>query len=351
MLHRPSALPLVVSLLAVTSAVAQTPAPNPAPSSPTATAAPAPSSAAKAPAAPAPSATAAAEKPTPAELAYWAQLQRDLDELRRANLALGLRQSPLETSAENISAIVSRLEKFLDRRDQDPVADLGPDYKDYRERVMKLCDLALTPLTAAAKFKSTVVTDGEQRMMQTFTIFKGVSALDDHKPRLVALHDRLDARAVAAGAEPQWFFQVLGIGDKPRAAGSLGSPEERDAQFLKDAAAIGPVYADLAKGHFVAHRLKDGLTEGLMEPLLESVKKFREQFADAPDDQLREALRTAPSLQEKPGTFVLKRHLLRLELARRDGHGCVTSHERIGEHHRGAGHAKPNHRQQGPANA
>jgi tetratricopeptide (TPR) repeat protein len=268
-------------------------------------------------AAPAAASPAAASKPTPAELAYWAQLQRELDELRRANLALGLRQSPLETSAENISAIVSRLEKFLDRRDQDPVADLGADYKEYRERVMKLCDLALTPLTAAAKFKATVVTDGEQRMMQTFTIFKAVSALDDHKPRLVALHDQLDARAVSAGAEPQWFFQVIGIGDKPRAAGALGSPEERDAQFVKDATAIGPIYADLAKGHFVAHRVKDGLTEGLMDPLLESAKKFREQFADAPNDQLQEALRTAPSLQEKPGTFVLKRHLLRLELARR----------------------------------
>ncbi len=314
MLHRPHALRLAASLLASPFAAAQTPPPAAAaPTAAAATASPAP---AKAPAAPT-NAAASAEKPTPAELAYWTQLQRDLDELRRANLALGLRESPLETSAENISAIISRLEKFLDRRDQDPVADLGPDYKDYRERVMKLCDLALTPLTAAAKFKSTVVTDGEQRMMQTFTIFKGVGALDDHKPRLVALHDRLDARAVAAGAEPQWFFQVLGIGDKPRAAGALGSPEERDAQFLKDAAAIGPVYAALAKGHFVAFRLKDGLTEGLMEPLLESAKKFREQFADAPDDQLREALRTAPSLQEKPGTFVLKRHLVVLELARR----------------------------------
>lgn len=309
MISRPLALRLAATLLAVPFAAAQTP---PA-AAPSATVAPTTAAPASAPAKSAP----AAEKPTPAELAYWTQLQRDLDELRRANLALGLRQSPLDTSAENISGIVSRLEKFLDRRDQDPVADLGPDYKDYRERVMKLCDLALTPLTAAAKFKSTVVTDGEQRMMQTFTIIKGVAALDDHKPRLVALHDRLDARAVAAGAEPQWFFQVLGIGDKPRAAGALGSPEERDAQFLKDAAAIGAVYADLAKGHFVANRLKDGLTEGLMDPLMESAQKFREQFADAPDDQLREALRTAPALQEKPGAFVLKRHLVRLELARR----------------------------------
>lgn len=262
-------------------------------------------------------AAAAVEKPTPAELAYWTQLQRDLDELRRANLAFAIRQSPLDTSAENISAMVSRFEKFLDRRDKDPVADLGPDYKDYRERLVKLCDLALTPLTAAAKFKSILVTDGQERMMQVFGIIKGVDALDEHKPRLIALHDKLDARAIAAGAEPQWFFQVFGIGDKPRSAGALGSPEERDAQFLKDAAAIGAVYADLAKGHFVAHRVKDGLTEGLMDPLMESFAKFREQFADTPNDQLAEALRTAPALQERPGTFVLKRHLVRLELTRR----------------------------------
>ncbi|MBL9187253.1 MAG: hypothetical protein JNK23_07235 [Opitutaceae bacterium] len=260
---------------------------------------------------------ATVEKPSAVELAYWTQLQRDLDEMRRANLAVGLRTSPLETSAENISAIVSRVEKFLDRRDKDPVADLGPDYKEYRERVMKLCELALNPLTAAAKFKSTLVTDGEQRMMQVFGIIKSVEALDEQKPRLVALHDKLDARAVSAGAEPQWFFQVLGIGDKPRAAGALGSPEERDAQFIKDATAISAVYGDIAKGHFIAHRVKDGLTEGLMDPLMESLTKFREQFADTPNDQLAEALRTAPSLQERPGTFVLKRHLVRIELARR----------------------------------
>ncbi|MBL9203395.1 MAG: hypothetical protein JNL39_23005 [Opitutaceae bacterium] len=267
---------------------------------------------------PAPTPAAAATKPSATELAYWIQLQKDLAALRSANLAAGLGQGgPLGATPENVSAAVSRLEKFLDRLDKDPVADLGADYKEYRERLMKLCDLALTPLTGAAKFKSTVITEGEQRMMTAFKITKEIEAVDDYKPRLALLHDSLDRRAQAAGSEPRFFFQILGIGDKPRAAGSLGSPEERDAQFLKDAAAIGPIYAEVAKGHFVANRVKQGLSEGLMEPFLDAVSKFRTQFADAPTDQLQEAIKTNPSLKEGAGNFILKLHVIRIELARR----------------------------------
>ncbi len=274
----------------------------------------APALLAQAPAAPAESAA----RPTPAELAYWTQLQKDLAELRTANLKAGIRANPTEATAENLSAIVSRLEQFLDRRDKDPVGDLGPEFKDYRERLMKLCDLALTPLTAAAKFKSTLTTQGQERMMQVFKIVKDVEAIDDYKPRLALLHDTINRRVIAAGGENRLFFQILGVGDKPRAPGALGSPEERDTQFQAAGAAIGPLFGDLARGHFIANRVKNGLTEGLMDPLIETYDKFRTQFADAPTDQLQEALKTASSLQEQPGTFNLKRHVLRLELMRRN---------------------------------
>ncbi|MEY2880120.1 MAG: hypothetical protein RLZZ15_2500 [Verrucomicrobiota bacterium] len=296
MLHRlPRAL---LSVLLVASLVAQ-PAPTPAPAS-----------------APATAPTGAA-KPTPAELAYWHQLQKELAELRTANLAGGLRSHPLEATAENLSAAVSRLEKFLDRRDKDPVADLGAELKDYRERLTKLCDLALTPLTVAAKFNATFLADGEQRIYRIIEIQKQLEAVDDYKPRLALLHDTLDRRFIAAGDEARPFFQILGVGDKARAAGALGSPEERDTQFLTDAAAIGPAFAELAKGHFVAGRSKHRLNEGLMEPLVETMEKFRKQFGDVPVAQFQEALKTTPNLQQKPGEFILKRHLIALEVLRR----------------------------------
>lgn len=268
--------------------------------------------------APAPAAPAPAEFVSKAEIAWWLQLQKDLTDLRAANLRAGIRAVPLEATPDNLSAIASRIEKFLDQRDQDPVADLGADFKAYREGLVKFLDLALTPVTAAAKFKSTVITNGEERMLTAFKIHKQVEAIDDYKPKLVKLHDALNRRVIAAGGESRLFFQIIGVGDKPRAAEALDSFEERDAQFIKDAAAIGEVFGDVARGHFVGTRKSHGLTDGLMEPLIQTLEKFRTEFADAPTDQLREALKTASSLQEAPGKFNLKRHTLRLDLLRRD---------------------------------
>lgn len=269
-------------------------------------------------------AAAAPQTISPAEIAYWKQLQSELSDLRTANLKLRLKTAPYEASAEDLSALATRLEKFLDQRDKDPVADLGDDLKAYRERLIKLIELALEPVTASAKFKSTFVTNGEARMLETFKIYKLVGAVDEYKPKLALLHEAINVRVTAAGGGPRFFFQTIGIGDKPAAAGSLGSPEERDAQFVKDSEAIGPVFADLAKGNFVANRIAHGLTDGLMDPVIQTVEKFRDQFADVPTDQLTEALKTAASMQEEPGQFNLKRHVLRLDLMRRDDNAAYT---------------------------
>lgn len=266
---------------------------------------------------PAATAAAPAAPVSKTEIAWWLQLQKDLSDLRTANLRAGIRTVPLEATPENLSAIASRLEKFLDQRDRDPVADLGADFKAYRERLVKFVDLALTPVTASAKFKSTLITNGEERMMKALDIRNQVEAIDDYKPQLAKLHDTLNRRVIAGGGESRLFFQVLGVGDKPRAPDALESFEDRDAQFIKDATAIGGVFGDVAKGHFVDTRKSHGLTSGLMEPLILTIEKFRTQFGDTPTDQLQEALKTASSMQEKPGTFNLKRHTLRLDLMRR----------------------------------
>jgi hypothetical protein len=269
-------------------------------------------------------AAAAPAKATGPELAYWKQLQTDIAELRSANLAVRLRTAPYEGRPEDLSAIASRLEKFLDRRDKDPVADLSPELKEYRERLIKLVELALVPVTASAKFKSTMVTNGEERMMTLMTILKQVGEVNAFKPKLALLHDSLNRRMIASGGEVRFFFQTIGIGDEPVAAGSLGSFEERDPQFLKDSAAIGQVFADLARGNFVENRKKHGLTDGLMEPLIQTIEKFRTQFADSPTDQLKDALKTARGVQEAPGEFNLKRHVLILEVMRREDAAAYT---------------------------
>ncbi|HEX2853529.1 MAG TPA: tetratricopeptide repeat protein [Opitutaceae bacterium] len=297
MLLRPFVASLSALALTVPSLVAQT-----------ATATPAPA-AAQTPATPA--------KLSGPELAYWKQLQTDVAEMRSANLTARIRTAPYEATPQDLSAIASRLEKFLDRRDKDPVADLGPELKEYRERLVKLVELALAPVTASAKFKSTMVTNGEERMFTLMKILKQVGEVNDFKPKLALLHDALNLRSVAAGGQVRFFFQTIGIGDEPVAAGSLGSFDERDAQFLKDSAAIGQVFADLARGNFVENRKKHGLTDGLMEPLIQTIEKFRTQFADSPTDQLQEGLKTAKGVQEAPGEFNLKRHVLILELMRR----------------------------------
>lgn len=262
-------------------------------------------------------------KPTQPEIAWWLQVQKELAELREANFKANLQRGVLAAKADVISAATTRLEQFLDRRDKDPVADLGPDFKVYRERLIKLCETALTPLTAAAKFNSSLVANGEERMMRTYKIAQDISALDEYKPKLAQLHESLDRRIVAAGGQNRFFFQVFGLGDKAREAGSSGSPEERDEQFIKDAQAIGPVFVDLAKGHFIALRVKHGLAGGAWTALIENVDKFRTAFADAPTDQLKMALQSGAGLQEKPGEFLLKRHLARLDVLRRTD---VVSH-------------------------
>ncbi len=261
--------------------------------------------------------TAEMAKPTETEIAWWLQVQKELAELRAANFKANLQRGVLTAKPDVISAATARLEQFLDRRDKDPVGDLGPDFKDYRERLLKLCETALTPLTAAAKFNSSIVANGEERMMRSFKIIQDITALDEHKPKLAQIHEKLDRRIVAAGGQNRFFFQVFGLGDKAREAGASASPEERDAQFLKDAQAIGPVFADLAKGHFIDLRVKHGLAGGAWTALIETVDKFRTTFADAPTNQLQMALQTAAGLQEKAGSFVLKRHIARLDIMRR----------------------------------
>lgn len=262
----------------------------------------------------------AAQTVTPAnerEVAYWIQLQKDIADLRQANAEAGAPRGLISLEPTKTSAVAARIEAFLDRRDADPVADLGPDFVAYRETLIKLMEYALAPVTGAAVFQSKGIANGEERMMAVMANVKQVDQIDGYKPRLALLHEKLFPRIVAAGGPPILFFQTLALGDKPTAPGTLATPEERDAQFLADSQAIDTVLGELVPEMFISPRETMGVSgESSMAELLKTFSNFRERFSDASITDLEQVLAQQPAARPD-GSFNLPRRLIQLELMRR----------------------------------
>lgn len=259
----------------------------------------------------------AVQPATAREVAYWTQLQKDIADLRSANAAAGITHGLINLDPTKISAVATRIEDFLDRRDRDPVSEIGPDFVAYRETLMKLMEFALAPVTGAAAFQSKGIANGEERLMAVMANQKQIEQIDGYKPRLALLHQELFQRVVAAGGPALLFFQTLGLGDQPAAPGTLATPEERDAQFIADSTSIHPVLGEIVPGMFIEPREKMGVSgESIMPELLKSFSAFRERFADASNQDMEQVLAGQPPTKDD-GSFNLPRRLIQLELLRR----------------------------------
>ncbi len=251
------------------------------------------------------------------EIAYWTSLNRELAELRQGNALASIRTIPTEASVEALSAIATRLEQFLDRRDADPVADLGDELKAYRKEIIELVDLALSPVIEAAQFNSTIETDGMERMARVLNIRSQINQIDSKKPQLAQLHQSINSQMLAVGSAPAPFFQVLAIGDKPNVVGILSDPAERDTQFLRDSQSILPVFGELAEHILIKWRDERGLSpQAIMDSVQSSIIGLRNNVADASLEELQE-IESMRRAAETPQHFDLPRRLIQLEIFRR----------------------------------
>lgn len=248
------------------------------------------------------------------DIAYWARLQQELLELRTANLRAGIRVVPLSSTAPILTAVVERLENFLDRRDADPVDELSEGFLAYRELIVQLADLALTPTLDAAQFHARTETSGTERMRLMLTNLRGVDVVNQIKPRLMLMHQDLNAKVRAAGGPSIPFFQVLGIGDTPQQPGQLDDPAVRDARFLEDVKAINPHLGALIQPMFLDRRDELGVAPAqAMEMFMDAVEDMRGRAEGASLDEIRSVIFTQPEKRDD-GSVNIVHYLLRLAL-------------------------------------
>jgi len=260
---------------------------------------------------------AADTPPTAVELAYWESLQRDIIELRTGILEANIREFPASASTEQLAPVARLIEDFRDRRDQDPIDQLGPDFLSYRTQLTELVDLALTPVTNALQFKSTVVLQVQDRMVAVMRNRTEVKAVEDYKPRLALFHQQLNTRVMAAGGPPRPFFQILGIGDKPRVASDLATPAERDARFLTESRSLHEILGELAEGHFIARRNELGVSHETTKNIFrQTTEAAAEALGQASVEELQSVL-ALRSPTAADGSFSIPQRLIRLELLKR----------------------------------
>ncbi len=278
---------------------------------------------------------AADTPPTSVELSYWANLQQELTELRSANTAVGIRGLYIPITSELLAPVARRIEDFLDRRDEDPVDELGEDFSAYRGQVIKLLENALGPVTAAQKFHSTMVTDGMERMATVLRLRREVSAMDDLKPRLASLHQKINQRVAAAGHPPRPFFQTIGIGDEPRTAGDLVDADERHRRFIAESRELHESLGQLTEHIVVALVKEQGISpEQAMQAMDDAFKRMNDAVGNASIEDIRGALVDRAALNDD-GSISQPYHLLTLNLLEAENR---IAHQLIMQEWRGAYH-------------
>jgi hypothetical protein len=277
----------------------------------------------------------AADAPSPIEVAYWNSLNDELATLRTANRAAGIRALYGPLKAEQIAPVARALEDFLDRRDQDPVDELGPDMLAYREQLIGLIDLALVPVIGAQRYHSTLITNGMERMSAVLRIRRELKEVDDHKPRLAALHQDINQRIVAAGGQARPFFQVLGLGDEPRTAGDLINPEERHQRFIAESRQIHDSLGLLTEHVVVALVRNQGISpENAMAAMDDAIQRMATTIGNASAADIRGALAGRKPFNDD-GTPSQPFHLLTLGLLEREN---KVAHQLVMQEWRGAFH-------------
>jgi tetratricopeptide (TPR) repeat protein len=254
---------------------------------------------------------------TAAEVAYWRTLQGEIATLRSANSsdAKALFSQPLP----EINATMARVEDFLDRRDDDPVDELGADLQAYREQLLAMLDSALNPIRAAAKFSEALQTINIQERLEQGTRYMSlINLVDEFKPDLAKLHEEISARIVAGGGPRILFFQNLNLGDKAVVSGEKVSPLERDKRFVEESTAIDPGLGSLAETNFLVWR-RDGRfnaeLEAKRDQILAEITSVRENAAKMPTASLEKEL--ANLSQDDPTVHAVVGAAIRIELLHR----------------------------------
>ncbi len=234
---------------------------------------------------------------TTAEVEYWRTLQAEIAELRAGNGNTGTKmlfQQPLP----EINATMARVEDFLDLRDEDEIDDLGPDLIEYREQLNAMLDSALNPIRAAAKLKEAQGSvNVQERMVQTTRYLANMRLVDEFKYDLASLHERINARIVAAGGPRIFFFQNINIGDEAVLKSTKQSPLERDKQFVEESTAIDPGFGALVEEKFLSWR-RDGRIDQELEAkrdqILDEIAGVRKNTANMSNAALEKELSNLP---------------------------------------------------------
>lgn len=238
---------------------------------------------------------------TAAEIAYWKTLQADIAALRAANAAYPARNF-MQFSVVQLNEIMSRIEKFLDARDADPVDGLGEDIQAYRKQLLAMLDNALTPLRLAAKGKGTAAGSANfnpraamENMLSANAQFRTV---DGYKGELYRMHNAIDRRIVAGGGPRILFFRSLNLGDSAEFEFAASTPAQRDEKFIAASRAIHPALGVMAEKKFIKFRL-DGRLDDLIlakrDEFLAEALKLNQQTAKMSEEQLEAQLKNLPA--------------------------------------------------------
>ncbi len=243
-----------------------------------------------------------APKPaTPAEIAYWKNLQADIIAFRAANGAYAARNF-MQYSVVQLNDIMSRTEKFLDARDADPVDTLGADLQEYRKQLMAMLDNALTPLRLTAAGHATKAGSANfnpQASMENFLrAHQEFEIVDGYKGPLYKLHREIDLRIAAGGGPRIMFFRSLNLGDSANFEYSATSPAQRNEKFIAASAAIHPALGVLAEHKFLGWRRDGQPTDQILEKreeFIQGVLDINKETAKMSEAQLDQQLAGIPA--------------------------------------------------------
>jgi tetratricopeptide (TPR) repeat protein len=238
---------------------------------------------------------------TPAEIAYWKKLQGEIAALRTANAAYQAKNF-VELSVAQMNEIMSRLEKFLDAREGDPVDTLGADLQAYRKQLLAMMDNALVPLRLAAKGKGTAAGSANfnpaaamENLIRANAQFRTV---DGFKSELYRLHRAIDQRVMTAGGPHFLFFRSLNLGDSAEFEYAASTPAQRNEKFIAASKAIDPALGVLAEKRFIRYRNDGRLDEEIeakRDDLLKTIDTLGKQMAEQTEAQLDEQIKGIPA--------------------------------------------------------